>query len=167
LQKQLADVDAEIRRASLAQQGSQFEKSLALDSRRLDEASKQWGQQFGLEGQKLAETMRQFDTTTAAGRDALKQQMEMFKQQMAQQGKQFDVDAELKRLGIQSQADLGRGDLDLRRFLGEGNLNLGLLSALFQNDQFGKGLGADLGKFNASRNDNYLQALLAALGQAA
>jgi len=177
MQKQLADVDAEIRRTGMAQQGSQFDKSLAqsggqfeqslaLDSRRVDEASKQWGQQFGLEGQKLAEGMRQFDTTTAAGRDQLKQQMEMFKQTQAQQGKQFDVDAELKRLGINQQSDLGRGDLDLRRFLGEGNMNLGLLSALMQNQQFGQGLGAQLGMFNSGQNNNLLQSLLGALGQA-
>jgi hypothetical protein len=86
---------------------------------------------------------------------------------MGEQGRQFDVDAELKRLGINQQGALGQGDLDLRRFLGEGNLNLGLLQALFQNNQFGQGLGAQLGMFNSGQNNNYLQALLAALGQAA
>lgn len=162
-QKELAKVDEELQRLRIGQ----GDRGIALDERRLNEASQQWNQQFGLEGQRLAETIRQFDTTTQMGRDQLKQALDIFKTQMGEQGRQFDVDAELKRLGIQQQGDLGRGDLDLRRFLGEGNLNLGLLSALLQNQQFGQGLGADLGKFNASRNDNFLQALLNALGQAA
>jgi hypothetical protein len=162
-QKELAKVDEELQRMRIGQTG----QGLALDAKRLDEASKQWNQQFGMEGQKLAESIRQFDTTTQAGRDQLKQQLEMFKTQMGEQGRQFDVDAELKRLGINQQGALGQGDLDLRRFLGEGNLNLGLLQALFQNNQFGQGLGAQLGMFNSGQNNNYLQALLAALGQAA
>lgn len=149
-----------------------FQKELAATSasqfdRNFAQSAQQWAQQFGLEGQKLAETVRQFDTTTKAGQDALRQQLEIFKAQMGEQGREFDVDAELKKLGINQQGALGQGDLDLRRFLGEGNLNLGLLSALLQNQQFGQGLGAQLGMFNTSQNNNLLQALLAALGQAA
>lgn len=159
-QKEIAQIDAQLRRDTLNQQGDQFNKTFTAS---LDQFQKN----FGMEGQKLAETMRQFDVNTEMGREQIKQQLEIFKQQMAEQGRQFDVDAELKRMGISTQADIARGDLDLRRFGIEGNLNLGLLSALLQNRQFNTGISADLGKFNQSSNNSFLQALLNALGQAA
>ncbi len=147
-QKEFAQIDADLRKSQLAQQGSQFEK------------------QYGLEGQRLAESIRQFDTNTETGREQIRNQLEQFKQSQAQQGRQFDVDAELKRLGIQQQGDLGRGDLDVRRSGIEGNLNLGLLSALLQDRQFGQGLSSNNAQFTAGMNNNNIQALLAALGQA-
>jgi hypothetical protein len=104
------------------------------------------------------------DTDAEIRRQQLSQQQSQFGQSLGEQGRQFDVDAELKRLGINTQSSLGSGDLALREKLGSGQLNLGLLSALMQGDQFNKGLGADLGKFNASQGNNYLQALLSQFG---
>ena len=88
-------------------------------------------------------------------------QNQLQRDQMAQQDKQFGTDADLRRLGITTQADLGGRDLSLRDKLGSGGLNLGLLQSLMQNDQFGKGLGAQLGMFGANQNQ---QALLSLLG---
>lgn len=145
-----------------SEQGRALTKELA--QAQLAEGAKEFEQNFGLEGKKLAETIRQFDTSTQAGKDALAQQLEMFKLSQAQQGKQFDVDAALKRMGIESQTALGQGDLALRDKLGTGGLNAQIMQMLLQNDQFGKSLGADLGKFNASQGSNYLSALLGQLG---
>lgn len=109
LQRELADLDAKIRREGMAQQGGQFDRSLA------------------------------------------------------EQARQSGVDAELKRLGITTQADLGGRDVALRGELGRGQLNLGLLSALLQNQQFGQRLGADVGMFNSRSNSDALLQMLGML----
>lgn len=83
---------------------------------------------------------------------------------LKEQGRESDIDAELKRLGINTQAALGTEDNAIRRLATTGQLNLGLLQALMQNQQFGQSLGADLGKFNASQGNSYLNALLSQLG---
>jgi len=145
-----------------SEQGRALTKELA--QAQLAEGAREFEMNYGLEGKKLAETIRQFDTSTQAGKDALAQQLEMFKQSQAQQGRQFDVDAALKKLGIQSQSELGQADLRLRDKLGSGGLNAQILQMLMNNDQFGKRLGADVGMFNASQGTNYLQALLSQLG---
>lgn len=141
LSSKIADVDAQLRRATLDQQGGQFDKG-------------------------LSEQQRQFDIESALKRHGIDVSAGQFDRSLLEQGREADLDAEMKRRGIDLQGEMGRGDLDLRRYLGEGNLNLGLLSALFQNSQFGQGLGAQLGMFNSSQNNNFLQALLAALGRA-
>jgi len=91
----------------------------------------------------------------------------------------MDQDADLRRQGLTLQGELGRGDLDVRRHasqgqldlggrelglrdkLGSGQLNLGLLGTLLNNDQFKQQLGANLGMFGAGLNQ---QALLSLLG---
>ena len=70
------------------------------------------------------------------------------------------MDAEVRKLGIDTQGAIGRGEIDLRRELGIGELNLGLLQALMQNQQAGNRLGFDIGAWQSSMNKD---ALLAAL----
>ncbi len=145
-----------------SEQGRALTKELA--QAQLAEGAKEFEQNFGLEGKKLAETIRQFDTSTQAGKDAAAQQLLMFKQQMAEQGREFDVDAAMKKLGIDTQASLGGSDLALRDKLGTGGLNAQILQMLMQNQQFGQGLGAQLGMFNQTQGNANLQALLQQLG---
>lgn len=57
---------------------------------------------------------------------------------LAQQQQLAELDAQLRREGYGLQGELGRGDLALRGELGRGQLNLGLLSALL-NNQLGQG----------------------------
>lgn len=71
------------------------------------------------------------------------------------------LDAQLRREGLNVQSTLGQGDLDLRSRLGEGGLNLNLLQTLLANQQSGNQLSANLGMFNASQGQ---QALLSLLG---
>jgi hypothetical protein len=72
-----------------------------------------------------------------------------------------DQEAELRRLGISTQADLGKQDLSLRDKLGSGGLNAQIMQMLMQNQQFGQNLGAQTGMFGANLNQ---QALLSLLG---
>jgi hypothetical protein len=140
-QREFAQINADLERARLNQQGSQFDRSFAA-------GLEQFEKQFGLEGQRLKESIRQFDVNTEVGREQIKNQLEMFKKSQEQQGKQIDVDAELRRLGIDSQAALGGRDLDLRDKLGSGSLLMQLLQALIGNSNFKDNLGANIGMFN-------------------
>jgi hypothetical protein len=82
---------------------------------------------------------------------------------LGQQQSLAELDATLRREGLAQQGALGSQDLALRSKLGEGQLNLGLLSALMQNDQFGKSLGQNASQFGASLDQNGLLALLGGL----
>lgn len=82
---------------------------------------------------------------------------------LAMQRYGMDLDAQLRREGLGTQRELGLGDLGLRGELGRGQLNLGLLNLLQGGEQFGQSLSADLGKFNASLNNQSLLALLGGL----
>lgn len=84
-----------------------------------------------------------------SGQQGLSQQMDL-----------ANLDATLRRQGMDLQGDLGRRDIDLRGRLGEGQLNLGLLSALMNNDQFGRSLGQNSQQFGASLDQNGLLGLL-------
>jgi hypothetical protein len=55
---------------------------------------------------------------------------------------------------LRLQRELGLGDLNLRGTLGKGQLSLGLLQALLGNEQFNNNLGANLGMFGATLNQN-------------
>lgn len=67
---------------------------------------------------------------------------------------------DVQRQGQQIQGRLGQGDLDLRRLLGLGQLDLGRQQMGNQNEQFYSGLGAQLGMNNANMNQQALLALL-------
>jgi hypothetical protein len=68
---------------------------------------------------------------------------------LGQQMNLANLDAELRRAGLAQQGQLGNADIALRGQLGQGQLQLGLLSALLQNDQFGKSLGQNAAQFGA------------------
>jgi hypothetical protein len=67
---------------------------------------------------------------------------------MAVQKELADLNAQIERERIAQQGTLGQADIGLRGRLGEAQVNLGLLQALMQNQQFGQGLGAQLGQYN-------------------
>lgn len=70
------------------------------------------------------------------------------------------ADDSTKRYGIDASTRLGSGDLDLRKFLGNGQLSLGLLQALQGGDQFNKRLGFDIGNAEAGYNRDALLSLM-------
>jgi hypothetical protein len=74
-----------------------------------------------------------------------------------------ELDAQIRREGISQQGALGQGDLALRGRLGEGGLNLGLLQALMQNDQFGRGLNQQGAQFGAGLDQQGILGLLGLL----
>ena len=74
------------------------------------------------------------------------------------------TDADIRRAALAQQGQLGQGDLNLRGELGRGQLNLGLLSALLQNNQFGRQLGQQNAQFGASLDQSGLLGLLGMLG---
>jgi hypothetical protein len=76
------------------------------------------------------------------------QKGDQFGKSLEEQRRAADIDAEMKRLGISSQTDLGNKDLSLRDKLGSGQLNLGLLSQLSNNSNFKDNLGATMGMHN-------------------
>jgi len=114
--------------------------------------------------QQMALQKQLAETDAAIKREGLAQQGGQFGQTLSEQQRQSGIDEQLKRLGITSQTQLGQGDLDLRRMLGSGQLSLGLLQALMQNQQHGQTLGANVGMFNSGQNQAALLAMLNGLG---
>lgn len=92
---------------------------------------------------------------------ALGGQMMSEQDRMAISRELAELQAQLQREGVAAQTGLGRSDLALRDKLGSGQLNLGLLGTLLNNEQFGQNLGATLGMFGANQNQ---QAMLRLLG---
>lgn len=78
--------------------------------------------------------------------------LEIQKQQLSQNQSQFDVSSALQKLGIQTQGNLGQSDLDLRKLLGTGGLNLQLLQLLTGNQQFGQSLASNNAQFGANQD---------------
>jgi hypothetical protein len=94
-------------------------------------------------------------------RMALQQQLAQLQNQTQRYG--IDTDASLRREGLGAQTSLGGRELDIRDKLGSGQLNLGLLSALLNDQQFGQNLGAQLGMFGANLNQSALLSLIGGL----
>ena len=84
-------------------------------------------------------------------------------QRMDLQRQLAELDAQLRREGLGAQTSLGNRDIDLRSRLGEGQLNLGLLSALLSNDQFGRNLDQNALQFGASLDQSGLLGILGML----
>jgi len=80
---------------------------------------------------------------------------------LAMQEKLANLSAQVQRESIANQASLGGQDIALRNKLGEGNLNLGLLSALMGNQVQNSSLGLQAGLGQANLNQN---AVLQSLG---
>jgi len=75
-------------------------------------------------------------------------------------GRELDI----RQRGIDSQTQLGQGDLSLRDRLGSGQLGLGLLSTLLNDRQVNTGQGIQLGLGTAGLNQNALLGLLSQFG---
>ena len=135
----------------------------AFNSQLLGAQQESAGRQASFAGNAvMSQAQQQAQNLTAAlalGGSMLSQQ-----DQLAMQDKLAQLNAQIQRESIAQQGSLGQGDLSLRRDLGEGGLNLSLLSTLLNNQQFGQSLGADLGKFSAAQNSSNLSSLLSALG---
>jgi len=71
-----------------------------------------------------------------------------------------DLDAALRREGLSQTGALGSRELDIRDRLGSGELNLGMLRTLLQNQQFGQDLGFRIGATEADLNNQALRYLL-------
>lgn len=71
-----------------------------------------------------------------------------------------NIDAAIRNRSLDVQTTLGQGDIDLRRDLGTGNLNLGLLGLLTQDRQFGDRLGVDVAQIEAALNNAALRAAI-------
>jgi hypothetical protein len=84
-------------------------------------------------------------------------------QGLSQQMDLANLDATLRRQGMDLQGDLGRRDLDLRGELGRGGLNNQLLGLLMNNDQFGRSLSQNATQFGASLDQNGIMSLLGLL----
>lgn len=97
----------------------------------------------------IKEAIQQFGSTLSGD------QMRALQKQLA------DLDAQIKRESLAQSGSLGAQDIGLRRDLGTGQLNLGLLGLLLNNQQFNdsQGLQAALAQAGLNRD-----ALLAAMG---
>lgn len=84
-------------------------------------------------------------------------------QNLGQQMELANLDAALRREGLSAQTALGQGDLALRSRLGEGNLNLALLSLLQGGDQFNRQLAQQGTQFGLGLDQSGLLGLLGLL----
>jgi hypothetical protein len=81
--------------------------------------------------------------------------------QIAEQQRQVEqARLGLQQQGLNLQGELGRGDLDLRRYLGRGQLGLGMLSTMLGNEQANNRLGFDYTQLQALMNRNAIMDLL-------
>lgn len=71
-----------------------------------------------------------------------------------------DISATIQRESLAQTGRLGDADIDLRRVMGTGNLNLGLLSLLENGRQFNNGLGFNMANAEALLNNNAIRTLL-------
>jgi hypothetical protein len=117
------------------------------------------GQDISREGLEVQKQLATLDTNTKqylADLDAkLRQQGYSTQERLAA------MDAEVRKYGIDTQGNIGNLEIALRRELGIGELNLGLLQTLLQNQQVGNAQGIDVGKWQSLLNKD---SLLAALG---
>ena len=104
------------------------------------------------------------DVNSQAGRDLQQQiatmQNQVQKDSLAEQAREANQSSANQVLGINSQTQLGQGDLALRDKLGTGGLNAQIAQMLLQNQQFGQSLGAQTGEFSAGMNQQSLLQLL-------
>lgn len=82
---------------------------------------------------------------------------------LAQQKELADLDAELRRLGINTQASIAGRDADIRSRQGDAGLNNQLLGILLNNDQFGRQLSQQGAQFGQSLDTNTLLSLFGGL----
>lgn len=89
---------------------------------------------------------------TQAAQTGLAGNMLQYQDSAALQRELANLQAELTRQGYTTQQGIASADTALRDKLGTGQLNLNTLIALLNNQQFGQGLGAQIGMFEAGQN---------------
>jgi hypothetical protein len=138
----------------MQQQANDLQRQIA----NLDAQLQTRGQDISREGLEVQRQLATLDTNTKqylADLDGrLRQQGYSTQERLAQ------LDAEVRKYGIDTQGRIGSGEIDLRRELGIGELNLGLLQTLLQNQQYNNGLGFDIGKWQSLLNKDSLIAAL-------
>ncbi len=124
----------------------------------------------------IAPSLKQIaDMGAEIQRQQMAQQSSQFGQQLAQQGSQFGQTMSQQQQALELQKLLGLRDIDARQQqsqgqlglqdkLGSGGLQLGLLQAMLQNQQFGQGLSSQNQQFSAGLNQNALLQMLQGLG---
>ena len=83
-------------------------------------------------------------------------------QQLALQKELALIDQQLREKALALQDRLGTGELDLREYLGKGNLGLGLLQALLSDRQFADKLGLDYASLQRLLNRDSWDVLMGA-----
>ena len=145
-------------RAMLAERAAAqgMDASGGFESQLLGLAQNRAAREAGFEGQQVADLGRRQSQEVMAAL-GLGGQMLSDQDRMNLQRYGIDTDAALRREGYGMQGSLGNRELDIRDKLGSGNLNMGLLGLLLNNQQFGQNLGAQLGMFNANQDQNWWQ----------
>lgn len=139
----------------MQQQANDLQRQIA----NLDAQLQTRGQDISREGLQLQRDLASLDVNTKQYLADLDAQLR--REGYSTQERLAQLDAKVRELGINTQGAIGRGEIDLRRELGFGELNLGLLQALLQNQQIGNAQGIDVGKWQSILNK---ESLLAALG---
>jgi hypothetical protein len=139
----------------MQQQANDLQRQIA----NLDAQLQTRGQDISREG---LEVQRQLATLDANTKQYLADLDGKLRQQgYSTQERLAALDAEVRKYGIDTQGNIGNLEIALRRELGIGELNLGLLQTLLQNQQVGNAQGIDVGKWQSILNR---EALMGALG---
>jgi hypothetical protein len=117
------------------------------------------GQDISREGLEVQKQLASLDTNTKQYLADLDAQLR--REGYSTQERLAQLDAKVRELGINTQGNIGQLEIALRRELGIGELNLGLLSTLLNNQQISNAQGIDVGKWESILNRD---SLLAALG---
>jgi hypothetical protein len=110
------------------------------------------GQDVTQAGQQIQVGLANLDTSTKLYLADLNARLQ--REGYGTQERLAQLDAEVRKLGINTQGDLGQLDIALRSQLGVGQLNLGLLSTLLNNNQANNSLGYNYAALLAGLNQN-------------
>jgi hypothetical protein len=139
----------------MQQQANDLQRQIA----NLDAQLQTRGQDISREGLQLQRDLASLDVNSKQYLADLDAQLR--REGYSTQERLAQLDAKVRELGINTQGNIGQLELALRRELGIGELNLGLLSTLLNNQQIGNAQGIDVGKWQSILNKD---SLLAALG---
>lgn len=173
-QQQVNAFDVASQREQQRQRGQLAERNAAsgtLQSGGFNSQVANLGERFGeqrtgfaadLAGKRLTEQQEQLNRAQQLARMLgdrdLEQQLTERQQALGGYGQQLG--ALMQQRGIDLSGELGRGDLDLRRYLGKGQLGLGLLSTMLGNEQANNRLGFDYTQLQSLMNRNAIMDLL-------
>lgn len=139
----------------MADEANNLQRQLANLQARVTER----GQDVTQAGQQLQVQLANLDASSKTYLAQLSAQLQ--REGYSTQERLAALDAEVRKLGINTQGNLGQLDIALRQQLGVGQLNLGLLSTLLNNNQANNSLAAQLGLGEANLNQQAILALLA------